>query len=270
MKAKRRPAKNPKAKGRAYSALGLDPGDTPKQQVFVAEYLVTLNASEAAARAGYSPRSAHVMGCLLLKQPRIAAAIRDGMAARATRIGVAADQVVAELARVAFSDIGRVLDWDDRRVTLRELETLSAADRAAIAEISVLTPTRGSRRVRVRLHDKLGALALLMRHLGLDRAVAQRLGFVAPDPEGDRERLMTRLENLAKANAALEAERAARPPRSDAKRSRFTNPFARTIYKEGVSEPSCEGSPCPLPRQIPNPSLSLPPPAPPSAPSAAR
>src|SRR5665213_1279037 len=110
MQRKHRAAKSLKAKGRAYSTLGLDPGDTPKQQVFVAEYLVTLNASEAAARAGYSPRSAHVMGCLLLKQPRIAAAIRDGMAARAARIGVAADQVVAKLARVAFSDIGRDAD----------------------------------------------------------------------------------------------------------------------------------------------------------------
>lgn len=216
MRTKRRAAKSPQAKGHAYSTLGLDLGDTPKQQLFIAEYLVSLNASAAAARAGYSPRSAHVWGCALLKQPRIAAAIRDGMAARAARIGVESDQVVAELARVAFSDIGRVLDWDDKRIALRELENLGAADRAAIAEISVLTPTRGSRRVRVRLHDKIAALALLMRHLGIDRAIAQRLGFVPPEPEENpRERLMIRLDNLAKANAALAEARQARAADTD-------------------------------------------------------
>lgn len=77
---------------------------TPKQQRFVDEYLVDLNATQAAIRSGYSRRSAAEQGHDLLRKPQVAAAVQAGQAARAERTGITADRVLTELARIAFAD----------------------------------------------------------------------------------------------------------------------------------------------------------------------
>src|SRR3954466_9694923 len=75
-----------------------------RQARFVAEYLVDLNATQAAIRAGYSPASARTQAADLLTNPNISAAIAEAQAARSRRTEVTADRVVLELARVAFGD----------------------------------------------------------------------------------------------------------------------------------------------------------------------
>jgi phage terminase small subunit len=55
---------------------------TPKQARFVEEYLVDLNAKQAAIRAGYSPKTAEVQGCRLLRNVQVAAAIQRAQAER--------------------------------------------------------------------------------------------------------------------------------------------------------------------------------------------
>lgn len=77
---------------------------TPKQQRFIDEYLVDLNASQAAIRAGYSARRADAIGYENLRKPEIAAAIRDAQAARSERTGITADRVLAELWSIATAD----------------------------------------------------------------------------------------------------------------------------------------------------------------------
>lgn len=67
---------------------------TPKQEAFVREYLVDLNATQAAIRAGYSKRTAHVIGHENLTKPEIANAIVAAMAERATRTEITADYVL--------------------------------------------------------------------------------------------------------------------------------------------------------------------------------
>jgi phage terminase small subunit len=74
---------------------------TPKQARFAEEYLMDLNATQAALRAGYSPASAKTLGCKLLKNPKVAAAIEAGMAARSRRTGIEADWVLQRLKEVA-------------------------------------------------------------------------------------------------------------------------------------------------------------------------
>ena len=140
---------------------------TRKQQVFVDEYLVALNATEAAARAGYSRNSAPVMGCYLMKKPDIARAIREAMEARAQRTRVDADRIVLELARVAFSDLGRIADWGPEGVTVKPSNALAEADRAAISEVTATTGKTGAARIRVRLQSKQRALDGLARHFAL-------------------------------------------------------------------------------------------------------
>jgi phage terminase small subunit len=78
-------------------------GLTPKQERFVAEYLVDLNASQAAIRAGYSAKNPNVVGPRLLANVGIAAAVEAGKAARAKRTGITADRVLAELEGMAFA-----------------------------------------------------------------------------------------------------------------------------------------------------------------------
>lgn len=70
---------------------------TPKQQRFVEEYMVDLNATQAAIRAGYSAKTAHVQGPRLLGNVGVAAAIQSGVTKRAKRVEVTADYVFASI-----------------------------------------------------------------------------------------------------------------------------------------------------------------------------
>lgn len=141
-----------------------------RMQLFVNEYLVSLNATEAARRAGYAERHAGLRGYALLRRPDVQLAIRAAMDARAERTGVSADRVVEELASIAFADMRNILEWGTDFVRLKPAESMTAFDRAAIKSISVRIGRRGCGHVRVRLHDKFSALYLLERHLGMDKA----------------------------------------------------------------------------------------------------
>ena len=83
---------------------------TRKQKKFCEEYLVDLNATQAAIRAGYSPATAGEIGAENLKKPEIQKHIAKSMADRSRRTGVTADRVVMELAKVAFVNAGDVID----------------------------------------------------------------------------------------------------------------------------------------------------------------
>ena len=74
----------------------------PKQARFVAEYLLDLNATQAAMRAGYSPRTAYSQGQRLLKDAEIQTAVAGAQAARAEDVGVDAQRVIREAACLAF------------------------------------------------------------------------------------------------------------------------------------------------------------------------
>jgi phage terminase small subunit len=89
----------------------------PKQQRFVEEYLIDLNATQAAIRAGYSPRTAGSIGDENLKKPEIAKAIEAALASRSARTAVTADDVVkgllaeARLKGKGASHSARVQAW---------------------------------------------------------------------------------------------------------------------------------------------------------------
>ncbi|MCW1913712.1 terminase small subunit [Luteolibacter sp. GHJ8] len=79
-------------------------GLSPKQRAFCREYLVDLNATRAAIRAGYSERTAGAIGEENLKKPEIATEVQRLMAEREKRTEVTADAVLKELASMAFYD----------------------------------------------------------------------------------------------------------------------------------------------------------------------
>ena len=142
-------------------------GLTPKQQRFVAEYLLDLCATKAAIRAGYSAKTAEDIGRQLLRKTPVAAAIQSAMHERSRRTDIDADRTVEELAKIAFSDIRQVFDGN----RLRSPDEWSPATAAAIQSVKVRTVNAGEGAVEyvteIRLWDKVTALDKLARHLGL-------------------------------------------------------------------------------------------------------
>ncbi|MBV1814513.1 terminase small subunit [Pseudomonas viridiflava] len=154
---------------------------TAKQQRFVDEYLIDLNATQAAARAGYSKKTANEQGSRLLANVSVSAAIRQGMNARAGRVEITQDMVLKELAKIGFSDIRKVVRWGETQVrmvdgdddgpedmvpyhglALIDSTEIDEATAGAIAEVS-----QGKEGLKVKLHDKKGALVDIGRHLGM-------------------------------------------------------------------------------------------------------
>lgn len=139
---------------------------TNKQKRFCEEYLIDLNATQAAIRAGYSSDSAASIGSENMQKPDIRARIDKAMAERSKRTGVNADRVIRELARVAFINANDVIDIDSATLKLDASED----DTAAIASIKVKTiPTADGEGMEreIKLADKLKALELLGKHLGM-------------------------------------------------------------------------------------------------------
>jgi phage terminase small subunit len=143
---------------------------TPKQAAFVAEYLIDLNATQAAIRAGYSAQTARQAAAENLSKPNIADAVQKAMDERAERTGITADQVLRKLASLGFSDIRRIFTPDGGLRSPTEMDEEGAA---AIQSVEVITRrVPGNERQieqihKIRLADKLGALVQIGRHLGM-------------------------------------------------------------------------------------------------------
>jgi len=165
---------------------------TPKQTLFAAEYLIDLNATQAAIRAGYSEKTAAEVGYENLRKPQIGKAIEEAMAARAEKTGIAAQDVLDELAKCGFTSLADVTDWGTKEVAIgydadgKKLRAEDIGDavvvhyldapfvkpvnrddlpqevRAAVAEVSL-----GKDGFKIKMHDKVGALTQIGRHLGM-------------------------------------------------------------------------------------------------------
>ena len=96
---------------------------TKKQQLFIEEYLIDLNATQAAIRAGYSKKTAYRTGADNLKKPQVQAAIKKALAERSERTQISADYVLQSLKEVA--DTCRAIDEDTGK-----LRDASGANRA--------------------------------------------------------------------------------------------------------------------------------------------
>ena len=141
---------------------------TPKQALFVVEYLKDLNAEQAALRAGYSATTAR-QGAIL-SDPRVQRAVEEGAKARADRTQINADWVLRRLAAMADADMsdlygpgGELLPADQwpevwRRGLVAGVE--SAEEKAAEGEA-------GATLRKVKLADRLKVLELIGRHVGV-------------------------------------------------------------------------------------------------------
>ncbi len=170
---------------------------TPKQARFVEEYPIDLNATAAAKRAGYSERTAKETGYENLTKPHVLAAIVAKLQDRSDRTEVRADNVLREVAALAFADVHTFYDWDEDGPTLKDVSELPEGATRSVRGVKVREvfgkdgDTVG-RTVELTLHDKGAQLKLLMEHLGM---LVKRVAKT--DTEGkDLPRQMMRFGNL--------------------------------------------------------------------------
>lgn len=148
---------------------------TAKEERFCKEYLIDLNATQAAIRAGYSIKSAGSIGSENLKKPEIRARIEKDMAERSKRTGINADRVLRELGRIAFINPKDVIDLNTAEVK----PDANDDDLAVIAGTKVkYVPQKDydedgepiieqAIEREIKFCDKLKALEMCGRHLGM-------------------------------------------------------------------------------------------------------
>lgn len=147
---------------------------TPKQERFCLEYMVDLNATQAAIRAGYSEATAEYQASRLLSNVKVKLKISELQAKQQERTEVTADMVIKELASIAFADIKDFAkitehiaeDENGARaynaVSLALTDSIPLDKRKAIAGIK-----QGANGIEIKLNDKVKALELIGRHLAM-------------------------------------------------------------------------------------------------------
>ena len=138
---------------------------TPKQRRFIDEYLIDLNATQAAIRAGYSEKTAYSIGLQNLKKLEIQAEIQKRRNRLQNKLEITQERVLQELAAIAFangSDYAKVVNTGLLpTVEMIPTEELPPEKLPAIAGIKA-----NQYGVEVKLHDKVKALELLGKYLG--------------------------------------------------------------------------------------------------------
>jgi phage terminase small subunit len=134
----------------------------PKQQRFCQEYLVDLNGTQAATRAGYSFKTASSQSERLLRNVEVQAEIQRLQMQRSERLEITADDVLKDLAAIAFTPITEVLTIADGKVTLKPLEEWSDYAHKAVENVR-----QSKDGFSLKMHSKLAALEKLGHHLGL-------------------------------------------------------------------------------------------------------
>ncbi|MFT5659721.1 MAG: phage terminase small subunit [Sulfurimonas sp.] len=146
---------------------------TDKQEIFCKEYLIDLNATQSAIRAGYSEKTAIAQSSRLLVNVNIQNHIQELMLKRSERTQVTADMVIKEICKTAFHDIRSLYDKNGQLVPVKELDDSSASaissfkskreyqgkDEEGNAEYAIID--------EYKRFDKLRALDMLAKHLGL-------------------------------------------------------------------------------------------------------
>lgn len=135
---------------------------TDKQKKFIDEYLVDLNATQAAIRAGYKEKAAYRTGAENLRKPQIQEEIQKRMEERQKRTEITQDMVLQELAAIAFARVTDYVSVMGGMAQVKDTDQLSDSQIAAIAGIK---ETQNG--IEVKLGSKEKTLELLGRHLGM-------------------------------------------------------------------------------------------------------
>lgn len=173
---------------------------TDKQKRFVTEYLVDLNATAAARRAGYSEKTACEQAARLLANVKVQAAVQKAMEKREKRTEITQDRVLQEYARIAFFDPRKLFESSGVPLPITDLDDDTAAALAGL-EVQQNVTEGGELSIikKYKISDKLRALEAVGKHLGMfdgsggdrmkdtreDDALSRSLKELAGDLESD-------------------------------------------------------------------------------------
>ena len=176
-----------------------------KQRVFVEEYLIDLNATQAAIRAGYSKKTAKDIGCENLAKPNIQQAIQEAMDKRSKRTEITADKVLQEIAKLGFSNMLDYITVQDNGLASIDLSQLDREQAAAMTELTVTTRREHNKNdeesaeietVKFKIADKGQNLERLGKHLKLFTDKVEHSGEVSLNGLTD-EQLASRITELS-------------------------------------------------------------------------
>lgn len=146
---------------------------TARQEKFCQEYLIDLNATQAAIRAGYMPTAARATGSENLTKPDIQSRLSELNKSRLEATGISQKRVLEEYAKIAFFDIREIFDVDGGLINVKQLDANNAGAIASIKSSEewgeddegnkIITGTMKE----VKVFDKIRALQDLGKHLGL-------------------------------------------------------------------------------------------------------
>jgi phage terminase small subunit len=156
---------------------------TPKQQRFVDEYLIDLNATKAAIRAGYSAKTAHSQGERLLRHVEVSAAISAAKKARAERAEVDADYVLKRMIEIDQMDVLDIMDDD---MAIKPVSEWPKVWRQYLSgfDLAEMFDGRGEQREmigilkKIKWPDKVKNLELLGRHFGMFKDKVEHSGEI--------------------------------------------------------------------------------------------
>lgn len=121
---------------------------TAKQQRFVAEYLKDLNGTQAAIRAGYSPKTANEQAARLLANVSVRSSVDEAIAQRSARTEIDADWVLKRLAQGATADLADLYDEHGEPRIKADAALLTPNIRPGIGEIEMRGTGKESRKTR--------------------------------------------------------------------------------------------------------------------------
>ncbi len=143
---------------------------SPRQELFISEYLVDLNATQAAIRAGYSAKTARKQASRLLSNVDISQRITEKRQKQAANTGLSVERVLKEAMRLAFFDIRKLTDSEGNPIPVHQLDADTAAAIQGLELATERGPDKESGPTIVRKYkiaDKNSAIERLFKHLGL-------------------------------------------------------------------------------------------------------
>lgn len=138
---------------------------TPKQSRFIDEYLIDLNATQAAIRAGYSAKTANEQGCQHLAKLNVQQEVSRRVKVLCNRYAITHQAVLTELAAIAFSDLTDIIEL----TVSGELNVRPSCEWPEPARRALIEISETKYGVKVRNSNKMHALELLGRYLTLWR-----------------------------------------------------------------------------------------------------
>lgn len=159
----------------------------PKQVRFVEEYLIDLNATQAAIRAGYSKKTAEQIGHQLIQKTLVAAAIAKAQEKRSEKLEITVDMLIRELWLIGHSDIKDYLTIDEGGSSIaKQFEDMPEGASRALEMIeenrTIKESADGSdsnivnSKIRFKMHSKLGAIELISKLLGFMKDKVEHTG----------------------------------------------------------------------------------------------